>query len=71
MMFNKKSKQQEAPIVVVSAPIGYAVYNGANELIETVDTNTAALRLIDWLVINESAMGPYRFTPIHEKAAIA
>lgn len=40
-------------------PITYTVFNGADEPVETADTQLAAFRLIDWYTVHEPAAGPY------------
>jgi hypothetical protein len=41
-------------------PTSYAVLNGADEVIETADTQTEAFRIIDWYSRHEAHSGPYR-----------
>lgn len=41
-------------------PIQYAVFNGAGQVVDTAETQTAAFRLIDWYTRNRPMWGPYR-----------
>lgn len=66
--FHRKPRAQvpaAAPIPVVpTADTAYVVLDGTDSVVESGVTYVAALRLIDWMTVHDTAAGPFRCVPL-------
>lgn len=68
-MFNLHRKPREqapaaAPVITPAADTAYVVLDGSDSVVESGVTYVAALRLIDWMTVHDTAAGPFRCVPL-------
>lgn len=65
--FHRKPREQAPAAVVPVAPAAdaaYVVLDGSDSVVESGVTYVAALRLIDWMTVHDTAAGPFRCVPL-------